>query len=376
MRSTFNINIYCRESKRDKYGRAPLEMSILCNQKRFFVNLPMKADPSEFNRKKQPRELKDYCLRVLERVDGILLEMNRRNIPVTAERLRDYIKTGGFKAYKISNLFDEFITIQGKRVGIDLTDSAFQKFVLLRKLFLGEKGDMECEDLTPGIVQDFYYELNKRYATSTASGYISKLRTILKYGMDNGKFKTNPVQGLKVKRFVPDVDWLTPEEIRKLENTEIENQSLRDVRDAFLLQVYSGLSYVDLENLTQEDIKESNGTYYITKPRKKTGVVYTAVILPRGVEILKAHNWKMKVISNQKMNIYLKTIMVLCGIDHKLKTHLGRKTYGHLLLNSGVRLETVAKALGHSNSKTTSKFYAEVAAETVLKEISSNCNLH
>lgn len=60
--------------------------------------------------------------------------------------------------------------------------------------------------------------------------------------------------------------------------------------------------------------------------------------------------------------------MEIAGVKHNLVTHLGRKTYGHILLNSGVRLEVVAKNLGHSSSKTTAKFYAELTTDTVLQE--------
>ena len=71
------------------------------------------------------------------------------------------------------------------------------------------------------------------------------------------------------------------------------------------------------------------------------------------------------------MNTYLKQVMVIAGIDHKLTTHLGRKTYGHILLNSGVRLEVVAKNLGHSSSKTTAKYYAEVTTDTIINEVTA-----
>ena len=104
-RSTFNINIYCRQSKADKAGLAPLELSIMINQKRCFINLPYKAKPEEFNKKRKPKELQEYINITMGNVNNILAEMARYGIPVTAENLRGYLKTGGFKTYKIKNLF-------------------------------------------------------------------------------------------------------------------------------------------------------------------------------------------------------------------------------------------------------------------------------
>ena len=376
MRTTSSISFYCRESKRNKNGLSPVEVSIIINGERKFINLPIKYNPIEFNRTRQPKEIIEAIDAWRTRINGFMTEMVQNGIPLTSNNLKTIIQTGGVKSYTIKDLFSDYLKILKSRIGIDLTSGAYRKYELTSELFLNEvDGEQEVTNITPSVIQQFYISLQKKYNTATSASYIAKTKTFIQFGLDNNKLKINPFQGLKVHREKKVIDYLTEDEINKIKQAEIDNDCLNNVRDAFLMQVYSGLAYIDLEHLTKEDIKiTEEGTHYIQKDRVKTGVQYTSVILPDGIEILKKHNYKLKVISNQKMNIYLKQVMNLAGITHNLTTHLGRKTYGHILLNKGVRLEVVAKALGHSNSKTTAKYYAEVMSNTVVNEIVQSVN--
>ena len=374
MRTTFAIKAYCRNSKADKSGKAPIELSISINGKRTFYRLPHpNVDPTEFNRKRRPKELQEYIDTITATINSIVLDMTKNGVPVTAAALKHFIQSGGFRSYTVGDMFDEFLAIQKSRIGIDLTEHAYRKFELVRDLFTETMAlEREVTDITPSVIQSFYIKLQGLYASATAAGYITKLHTMVKFAMDNGHLKINPFQTLKVKRERKPIDYLSDKEIKAIMDAKIENKSLDAVRQAFLLQVFSGLAYTDLEKLKEEDIKiAADGTYYIEKPRVKTGVTYTAVILPEGRDILVRNNFKMKVISNQKMNLFLKEVGTLAGIEHRLVTHLGRKTYGHILLNRGVRLETTAKCLGHSNSRTTARYYAEVMNDTVINEVAA-----
>lgn len=131
------------------------------------------------------------------------------------------------------------------------------------------------------------------------------------------------------------------------------------------------MAYADTQLLTPEDIQEENGTYFINKSRKKTGVTYTSVLFPEGVEILRKYDFQLPKITNQKMNAYLKEIQTITGIKKTLHTHIFRKTYGTRLLNRGVRLETVSKCLGHSSTQITQQAYAKLLKTTIIKEVTS-----
>jgi site-specific recombinase XerD len=73
-------------------------------------------------------------------------------------------------------------------------------------------------------------------------------------------------------------------------------------------------------------------------------------------------------ITNQKLNMYLKTIADLSGIDIKLTHHIARHTCGTLLLNNGVGLEIVQKILGHENIRTT-QIYAKSSIKTISNQV-------
>ena len=131
----FNIQFYCRNCKRTKNGQAPLELSVNINGTRKFINLPYKTTPEEFKKKRQQKELVDYMALMRERINVILTEMLRNGEPVTTQALIEYVKTGGYKAYSVENLFNEYLDIQRARVGKNLTQGVFRKYELVKNLF-------------------------------------------------------------------------------------------------------------------------------------------------------------------------------------------------------------------------------------------------
>ena len=368
MRNTFNISFYARNSKADKDGLTHIEMSINVNQKRVFINLPMQVDTKKFNSKRRPKEYEDYVSLMRNRINEILIEMQAHQEPITSERLREYIRTGGYKSYTVQNMFDDYLSILKKRVGKNMIQSVYRRYEILAEMYNGDK-TKEINTLCEMDVMLFRDFLLKRYDNNTASGYLTKFKSFIKFAINNGKLKSNPSAYVKIQKEQKPIEFLTEKEIKKLEDANIENKSLQSVLDLFLFECNSGISYADMMELEKNDIMESNGTYYVSKRRKKTGTEYTAVILPYGVKILQKYNYQLKHISNQKMNAYLKIIGNMVGMKKTLKTHLARHTYLTYLLNKGVSIEVCSKAAGHSNIKVTQQFYAQVQKDTVINEI-------
>lgn len=375
MRNTYGYRFYCRESKANKEGLAKVEMAITINQKRVFVNLPFECSPSDFNSKHRPKEVEDYISLMRIRMNEIMVEMLANKEPITSERIREYIRQGGYKSFTIEKCCEDFLSIQAKRN--DLTKAAYRKYELTRDLlyeFFNKEDEISA--ITPSSMQAFYNSLTTKYNVNTAISYFNKAKTIIKFAMDNGKLSINPFQGIKMKKEVKPIEYLTEEELAKIKNHKYSTDALRRIADVFLVQAYSGLSFVDLEELTKDDIQfTDDGTAFIRKPRHKTGVIFTAVIFPQGIEILKKYDYHLPIISNQKMNTTLKVVAIEAGITKNIYTHLGRKSYGTMLLNKGVRMETVAKCLGHSQTRTTSTYYATLTKNTVVNEVATALNL-
>lgn len=373
MRNTFAYNFGCRETKASKKtGLAPIELMFSINHERASINLPYKARPSDFQKKRKPKEIEDYLNTQRTLINKILTDMADNGIPLTAEVLRNYFRTGGVKSYTAEDLFNEYLEILRARVGKTLTKGVYRKYELVMNLFFEEfDKTQECTAITNAVVRRYFSRLDAKYDNSTAVGYKTKFKAFVTFGMDNNKIRVNPFQGVKITKEKKEIEYLTEEEIHLLTNTPIENESLSRVRDCAVFQIASGLSFADVAALQDGDLQEENGVYFISKNRVKTGTPYCSVVLKEGVEIYKRYNGHIPLISNQKYNLYLKSLQTLCGLKTGLHSHLFRHTYCTRLLNKGVPIKTVSRAAGHKNTKITEYFYAHLEDRTILQQVSS-----
>lgn len=189
----------------------------------------------------------------------------------------------------------------------------------------------------------------------------------------DGHLKRNPYQDVRI---CPDRDTdeslnhiLTREEIERLRSAEMPTVCLSQVRDLFLFQTYTCMSYVDMAHFDSRLLKEVGGQYVYSGKRAKTGKDFCFVLLPAAVEIVRKYFGALPVISNQKYNCYVKMVVQAAGIDKPVTTHWARHTGATLLLNAGVSMDVVAKVLGHSSTSITKKIYAKMLEETVVREM-------
>ena len=372
-RNTANVSFYCRESKKNKDGLAPIELSLVINRKRCYAQLPRKEDPAQFKRElmsKNWSDLKDYLSAVRTRLNEIETIFVRDGQALTAESLRAYFKTGGYVLYTVGDLFSDYMDILAKRVGRDITPKTYRKYEIARDKFYKILPPSEpVSTITKAVILDYQASMNQYLDYVTTNGYCQRVKTIVQFGIDNGKIKVNPFMGIRLRKGEKSVQFLTEEEVEKIRTTDFHNESLNRVRDLFVFQAASGLSYTDMAKLVSTDYQQApNGQYYIHDKRNKTGVFYTAVILDEGVEILKKYNFRLPILGNHKLNVYLKTIRDICGIDKPIFSHVARHTYATRCLNRGIRLEVVAKLLGHSTTRIT-QHYAKLLKGNILSEV-------
>lgn len=160
---------------------------------------------------------------------------------------------------------------------------------------------------------------------------------------------------------------LTSSELTRISLKEFGTERLAQVRDIFVFCCYTGLAYVDVYKLKRSEIVEGiDGGNWITIKRQKTDSPSRIPLLPPALAILKKYedhpqvigqDRLLPVLSNQKMNSYLKEIADLCGITKKLTFHMARHTFATTVtLANNVPIETVSKMLGHTNIKTTQHY--------------------
>ena len=370
MKRTIKFSFYCRPSKIDRKGEAPVELSLVLNGKRVILQLPFRCKPADFNRKRQPEEIQQYLEAQRTNINRILAEMLSNSVPLTIDTLKDYMKTGGIKSYTIQNLFDEFLALQKMRVGKTLTKAVYKKYIATCEHFKEEIDFRnECTAITPALIQGYYYKLQNKYQDATSCGMMTRLKAVIRFGMDNEHIKINPFQGIKITKGEKDVTTITEDDLRAILDHKFTPRVQR-VADMFLFACGSGLAYTDCVSLVPSDFVEKDGAICIGKKRNKTGVKYLTVLMPWAEDIVRKYNFDFSAlqISNQKTNAYLKEVQDLCGINITLHFHLARHFYAMYLLNQNVPITTVSKILGHTNLRTT-QHYAKTLEQTILDDI-------
>lgn len=365
----YDFSFICRASKSDRNGQSPIELSIIVNGKRTYVALPLKVTAGEFKKKmasKRNNEVLEYTSNIRRLLTKYSSEMLSKGISVTATSLKEYFKNGGVYSYMLSALVDEFLSYYHNKVDAGAaTAKVYRKYELALNNFASFVGDIEVHSVNCIHIENFKLELSKTYEPTTVSHILGKVKSAFIYAVNNGKLRINPFNQITIGKTAKEVEKLDNDEVEVIKRKKFVGR-LDKVRDLFLFQCYTALSYADMANLVQGDIQYKNEMHFIRKPRQKTGIVFFTVLNDDAMEILKKYDYQLPVLSNQKYNSYLKEIGDVCNINKPLHSHLARHTAATKLLNDGMPLEIVAKVLGHTNTRQTAH-YAKLLDTTILE---------
>ncbi len=200
-------------------------------------------------------------------------------------------------------------------------------------------------------------------------------KTMCRFGMKRNLISNNPFSVYDEKIITKDAIFLTHEELQRIENKMFSTKRLNRVKDIFLFSCYTSYAPIDVENLTRENlIRDNEGSLWIKTNRAKTAIKSNVPVLPPVKRIIDkyAHLESGKllpVISNQKINEYLKEIATLCKIDKKLTHYVARHTFATTVtLGNGVAIENVSSMMGHTNIKMT-QHYAKVLDKSVKRDM-------
>lgn len=194
--------------------------------------------------------------------------------------------------------------------------------------------------------------------------HLERFQKLLNLAIKLEWLEKSPFRNYSLKFEKSDRQFLTTRELELLATISFRSVSLERVKDMFLFACYSGLSYIDLRELTTDQIvKGKDGKDWIYTKREKTQQSVKIPLLQAANTIIYKYqhqnvisNAIFPVISNQKMNKYLKEIMQSIGVRKKITFHSARHTFATTVtLSNGVPIETVSKILGHSKLST-SKF--------------------
>ena len=284
--------------------------------------------------------------------------------------------------------FDEFVRDCGRQN--DWTDSTYEKFAAVKNHLMNFRDGLTFDFFDEKGLNDYITYLRdvKEMRNSTIGKQLSFLKWFLRWDFRKGVHQNNAYDSYKpkLKSTQKKIIFLTWEELNKLREFEIPaaKQALDRVRDVFLFQCFTGLRYSDVFNLRRSDIKGDH--IEVTTVKTSDSLIielnkHSKAILDKYKDVAFEDDKVLPVITNQKMNDYLKELAELAGIDEPVRqtyyrgneridevtpkyallgTHAGRRTFICNALALGIPPQVVMKWTGHSDYKAM-KPYIDIA---------------
>lgn len=390
MRMIFKVSYYVRSNYENKQGKSPLMIRIFLNGEMLNVGssgiyIDKKLWNNSTNRVKGRGS---ESLNLNAQLDNISnsLQMIFKKHEFDEDLTLDKIKSIFLGKNKVKTTFvefyDKYLEDIKAQVGAGKSIALYHKYSAARSHFVnflhakyGRK-DLMPGELTHLIIHDFeiYLKTVVSLKSNSATKTLKFFKTVVIFAQKCGVMTHDPFLNHHFHLEPVDRGFLTDEEIQRIMQKDFEIPRLEMVRDVFIFSCFCGLAYIDVDHLTQENIITLDNRPWIIINRQKTNVQSNIPLLEIPQMILDKYKGKTKdnrllpVLSNQKINAYLKEIADLCGIKKRLSYHLARHTFATMLLSKGVPIESVSKMLGHTNIKTT-QIYARITNKKIEQDM-------
>ena len=393
---------YLKRGTQDKNGKSPVMGRISIGRSMVQFSCKCACTPNLWDSRKQRlvgksaeavsvnSELDRLQVSVHQVYESLLGKLNNT---VTAEQIRELVFGLNSKSQGLLHHTDEYINRFRDRVGIDRSERRLKCLLLFRKhlaKFLRHRyhvDDIPVQKADTALIKDLeeYFAKEKGFKLNTSAGYLTMLTSLLKDLHKRHIIDIYPFIAHSIRWDVGTPRYITREEVNKIAAlSDNELQGYEQVsRDMFLFSCYTGLSYTDVYHLTAEHIIHESDMDWIRKPRVKTGNVCHIPLLPEASAIIERYKgihtrafrheppkgYLLPIPGCDTLNIHLKKIARLCGIQKTLTYHMARHTFAsQMTLSEGVSIESVSKMLGHSQIKTT-QVYAETSPERVFRDV-------
>lgn len=229
--------------------------------------------------------------------------------------------------------------------------------------FLKRQGITACEHLTRKKIEEIDLILRERNLMQPSIyTYHKTIKTYIRMAIKEDLMEHNPYDKFTAKKGISRPrEVLTMDEIRRIESSTPQSIYMQHVRDLFLLQIWTGLSYCDLMAADFKSVVDDT----LTGRRGKTDVTYTTIILPQAKKILEKYKYRIPKMAYDDYRRMILPLAEMCGIKKNISTHNGRHTFATTVaLGHGVPIEVVSRMLGHKDIKTT-QIYAKVQQSMV-----------
>ena len=395
MKKTFALLFHLKKPKNYVKGPVPIYIRVTIDGDRFEIHSTRECDPGNWSsakgrvigNKEESKQLNNYLDLLQAKIYESQRELLSAGYEVTAQAIKNKLvgkeerQKTILEVYKYHN--QQFEELVGKEYAIG-TLKKFKTCLSSLEDFIKWKhnlSDFPIKDLSHQFVTDYEFYLKSVHNVqhNTAMGYIKKLKKIVRLCVANDWLAKDPFMNYKIKIRDTHRTYLLEEELRVLTEKNISIERLSVVRDIFLFSCYTGLSYSDVEKLTSSDISTGiDGKKWIFTTRTKTDTLTRVPLLPPALSILDKYSNSaasinsgklLPILSNQRMNSYLKELADISGFKKELTFHCSRHTFATTVtLTNGVPIETVSSMLGHRSLRTT-QHYAKIIDKKVSDDM-------
>ncbi len=395
MNKTFNLLFFVKKSKIKANGTAPIYLRITIDGKPKEIASKRYIQPDKWDSKLQKvsgssdevKSLNLYLKTLEQQVYDAHHTLMKDKTIATASSLKTKLQGTEQRTRMLVPIFQEHNDKVETLVGQEFAPGTLERYKTSLKHtieFIQWKysvSDIDIKDIDHAFITEYEFFLRsvRKCANNTAVKYIKNFKKIVKLCISNGWLDKDPFVNYKSKIREVEREFLSQEEIQTIYEKIFVTERLNQVKDIFVFACFTGLAYIDVKQLTLSNISIGiDGGKWIFTHRQKTETASRIPLLLIPQELIQkyaAHpqcineNKLLPVLSNQKMNSYLKEIADVCGIQKDLTFHIARHTFATTVtLTNGVPIESVSKMLGHTNIKTT-QHYAKILDKKVSDDM-------
>ena len=395
MKTKVSILFYAKKAKAAANGLVPIYTRITINGKRIELSTNRFVEISKWSTEagkmkgtsEEARSINNHLDILKSQIRDAEMELIHKKIAVNSETIKNKLLGVDERARMLVPIFQDHNNKIKELVGKEYAPGTLERYTTSLKHtieFMQWKYNVSDIDITKidhAFITDYEFWLRsvRNCANNTAVKYLKNFNKIIKLCLANDWLDKNPFANYKSKVKEVERVYLTEAEIQSIIEKDFKTERLSLVRDIFLFRCFTGLAYIDVKNLTKSHISFGiDGEKWIFTHRQKTESASKIPILPvTQIIIDKYENHPqcnnedklLPILSNQKMNAYLKEIAGVCEIEKELTFHIARHTFATTVtLTNGVPIESVSKMLGHKNLRTT-QYYAKVLDRKVSDDM-------
>ena len=395
MKTKITLHFYAKSTKANANGLLPIYVRLTVDGKRLEFSTKKFVEKTKWSNElskmkgtsEEARSINSYLDLMKAKVLEAQMELLHRNEALTIENFKSKILGTEERQRMLVPIFQDHNNKIKELVGKEYAPGTLERYTTSLKHtieFMQWKysvSDIDITKIDHAFITDYEFWLRsvRNCANNTAVKYIKNFNKIIKICLANDWLDKNPFVNYKSKVKEVERVYLNEAEIQTIIEKEFKTERLSLVRDIFLFSCFTGLAYIDVKNLTKSHISYGiDGEQWIFTHRQKTESASKIPILPVTQMIIDKYenhpqclneDKLLPILSNQKMNAYLKEIAGVCEIDKELTFHIARHTFATTVtLTNGVPIESVSKMLGHKNLRTT-QHYAKVLDRKVSDDM-------